>query len=764
MLSFILSLEMYYLLLYRLLWKDGIITVTYLLEHCHCDPNCATVDGKTPLDVVKKPEHLRLLLKHGATPNYCHMIKCFPQEFEKQPAEMSVKMFVLGDPGAGKSTLIKSLKTEGAMFSRIKNRFSKVTDVDERTAGIIPHDIQSKALGRITIFDFAGHKEFYAGHDALLHNSMTSFPSIILLVVEMRNGEDKIRGSLQYWLEFVSNYSISEGRSKSHLVIIGSYADSISTSEMRRKLNFIELIINNHSLNNFLVAGHVILDCRYPESQSMTQLRSVLSGSCQELRSSEEIAIAYHSFLVFLFDQFRDQPAITLGRIEEELVHKLDSDAHVYLKCVKSYDMFKLCETLNERGYILFMKNLECPKHSWIILDKSVLLSQINGVIFAPHEFREYQNISDKAGVVTLDKISSLFPKLNIDMITQFLCHLEFCQEVRDPEVLSLLQGGSINPPSLPVEKYFFFPALVKMDMPPSVWRHNDQFGYHSGWLLQCFKPEQFLSSRFLQVLLLRLAYGLVFAETDTPLSDQLFKRKCHIWKNGICWSDQAGIEVLAEIINQKSIIVLLRSLKRDDSLVRMIYMRSLIINKILSTKCELCPRIAVKESVICPEDAQHFCIHDRISQVRSVNIADIARAVVEVKVAVLDSDNQMVDIESGLLHFEPYIDFGKLILTNLFKENTDNLSVEVADSSLYSISEKIHKRTENFVKLFDPSPLSLANLMDHAPPGGVHKLVRVFQLWREEMGAEATQYNLRKKLDQYSIFAGRNPFTLCSQ
>ena len=124
-------------------------------------------------------------------------------------------------------------------------------------------------------------------------------------------------------------------------------------------------------------------------------------------------------------------------------------------------------------------------------------------------------------------------------------------------EVLSQLHG-SINASPSPEERYFFFPALVKLDIPPSVWRHNDQFGYHSGWLLQCSKPEQFLSSRFLQVLLLRLAYGLV--ETKTPLNDQLFERNFHVWKSGICWSDQAGIEVLAEIIDQESIIVIFRS------------------------------------------------------------------------------------------------------------------------------------------------------------------------------------------------------------
>ena len=48
------------------------------------------------------------------------------------------------------------------MFSCIKYRFTKVTDVDKRMAGIIPYDIESKALGRVTLFDFTGHREFYA--------------------------------------------------------------------------------------------------------------------------------------------------------------------------------------------------------------------------------------------------------------------------------------------------------------------------------------------------------------------------------------------------------------------------------------------------------------------------------------------------------------------------------------------------------------------------------------------------------------------------
>ena len=196
--------------------------IANLLEHAHCDPNCTTFDDKTPLDLAREPEHLRLLLKFGAIPNDSIMSKWFPKDFKNQPADMAIKMFILGNPGAGKSTFVKSLQIEGTMFSRIKHRFTKVTDVDERTAGIIPYDIQSKVLGRVTLCDFAGHREFYAGHDALLQNSMTTSPSIIALVIDMRGEEGQIREVLQYWFEFINSHS-TERTSEPHLVVIGSH-------------------------------------------------------------------------------------------------------------------------------------------------------------------------------------------------------------------------------------------------------------------------------------------------------------------------------------------------------------------------------------------------------------------------------------------------------------------------------------------------------------------------------------------------------------
>ena len=362
--------------------------IACLLEHSHCDPNSATHDGKTPLDIAREPEYIRLLLKFGATPNESSMRKCFPEHFQNQPADMAIKMFILGNPGVGKSTLVKSLQTEGATFSRIKHWLTKVTDVDERTAGTIPYDIESKALGRVILFDFAGHREFYAGHDALLQNSMTASPSIIALVIDMRGEEGVIREALQYWFEFINNHATG-GRSESHLVILGSHTDCLSSSETKQRFQFLQLITSHHTLDKISIVGQVMLDCRYAESSSMSQLRSILTQSCKALRSSETMAIAHRCFLVFLFDKYRDQPAVRFSIAASEVARGVQLDEYAYLGCLKSSNLIEVCEELNKRGDILFMKNNECPDNSWIVFDKSVLLSQVNGVNFAPEGFKE---------------------------------------------------------------------------------------------------------------------------------------------------------------------------------------------------------------------------------------------------------------------------------------------------------------------------------------------------------------------------------------
>ena len=736
--------------------KDKITAVITCLLQAHCNPNCVTLDGRTPLDLVDDPEHIRLLLKFGATPNDSHLRKFFPKQFNTEPADMSIKMFVLGNPGGGKSTLVKSITTEGDMLSRIKHRFTKVTGVDEKTAGIIPYDMCSNAFGRTILYDFAGHREFYAGHDALLQNAMTNSPSIIILVVDMRGDEMQIREALHYWFEFINTHT-SKGRSESSLVIVGSHVDSMASSETKRKLTFLQSITKHHSLDNITVAAQVMLDCRYAESGSMSQLRSVLSQSCQALRSSKKLSIIHHYFLLFLFDKYRDEPAVRICTAAAELNRSENSPLRACLNSMVSSNLTEVCEILNSRGNILFMKNNEQPDKSWIIFNKGILLATVNGVIFAPEGFKEHSKISTSTGVVPESIFASIFLNLETNMVSQFLCHLEFCQEIKDPEVLALLHANDSSTQS--GEKFLFFPGLVDLTIPSNVWLPNSQFGYYSGWILQCIKDEQFFSSRFLQVLLLRLAYSLAFLPSDHNLSSSdttLLERSCCVWKRGICWYDQSGIEVIVEVVDQKSVVVMLRSLRQIESQVKLTSARSEIIKRVLDTKQEFSPKVAVTESLLHPEDVISYPLD--LDKVKRIKMTKIAHAVVEGKLGVLDNTEQMVDLKSGLLHFEPYVGMDRPTLYELFKEDNNTIP---EDQFLYDIAKCVHKNTDYIVELFKPCPLRLANLMDRAPPGDVHKVVRVFQLWREEKADEGTIHNLRKTLDRFSIFAGRNPLEL---
>ena len=714
--------------------------------------------GRRPLDVTSEPEHIRLLLKFGATPNDSHLLNFFPNQFDATPADMSIKMFMIGNPGAGKSTLVKSITMEGGVLSRIKHRFSQVEDVDEKTAGIIPYDISSKAFGRTTFYDFAGHREFYAGHDALLQSAMTGSPTIIMIVIDVRCDEGQIQESLHYWFEFVNTHT-SKGSSVSHLVIVGSHTDKIPSKEIMEKSSFLQSIARHHSLDNISLAGQVMLDCRYAESPSMSQLRSILCQSCQALRSSEKMAVTHYCFLLFLFDKFRGQTAVVLGEAAAVLKQSEQIHAYACLNVMVRSNLIEVCESLNKRGDILFMKNNKQPENSWIVFDKGVLLATVNGVIFAPEGFKEHANISTSTGVVPQSTLTTLFPNLNKKMISQFLCHLEFCQEIKDPEILELLHASTSS--SRSDEKFFFFPGLVDVNVPTNVWLPNSQFGYYSGWLLQCTMCDQFFSSRFLQVLLLRLAYGLAFLPSNSkpsssdPASPQ---RSCCVWKSGICWSDQSGIEVLVEVVDQKCIVVMIRALKQIESQVKLISIRSQIIQRVLDTKRDLCPKVNVTETLLHPEVVNSYPLD--LTKVRQIKMSAIADAVVEAKVGVHDSTDQMVDLRGGLLYFEPYAGMDRPTLDELFKEEN---KIIAKDDFLYDVAKDMHKNTEYVIELFKPCPIRLANLMDRAPPGDVHKLVRIFQLWREENDDNGTIYNLRQKFDQFSIFAGRNPLELCS-
>ena len=721
--------------------------VECLLKSPHCDPNLPTKNGESPLDLASSPQVIRLLLEKGAAPSYYNMEKCFfPDEFQKDPADMSIKIFVIGDPGAGKSTLVKSIQTEAEGFgSRLLNQISKVKNVDEKTAGIIPHDIDTKSLGRATLYDFAGHREFYAGHDAVLRTSIGNSPSIVVLVVDMRDKETKVKEVVEYWFQFLAQQSYEEDN-KPHMLIVGSHVDEMSSSNVSSRSKFLQSIINNFSLKSFSSTELFMLDCRYSERSSMSNLRKMLSDMCRKLRSKAKLDFPSHCLLVFLLDKFRDVPAITLASVELEIKKSSQNEEH--WTWMKSLDVITACERLNKQGSILFMKSPECVEKCWIILNKPVLLSRVNGKLFAPEKFKEHQKVATNTGLVTLSSLSSLFPDLNPDMICRFLCHLEFCQEIKNTKMLKMLQSETKSYSA--TEQFFFFQALVCLETPTDVWQHGDDFSHHTGWIISCSKTEQFLTTRFSQVLLLRLAFQFALVPTDSHPTAVSIQRQCSVWKNGISWANQSSGEAIVEV-DQKQVVVMTRSKQMK---LESVNVRSRIIHTVLLTKHEFCPKVQTEECLIYPEDAVHYPID---KNAKTVNIKDVALTVKEGKSFIVLKHNQTLELDK-LLHFEAYSQLNEKILRNVFDRDGPQHHQKISIDLIHLIAGKAHVNTDEYMTMCKLSPGQL-------PSTGIYprdKLAQALQKWKEKEEIMGTPCDLHNTLDQFSVFAGRNPLKVC--
>ena len=715
---------------------------SFLLNH-GSNPNLRANDGSTPLDLARSSELIRLLLEKGATPTYGNMDKCFPDHLQKQPTDMAIKMFVVGNPDAGKSTLVKSIEKEAeGIGSRLVSQLTKVKGVDVKTAGIIPHEIITKSLGRVILYDFAGHKEFYAGHDVLLRNSVGTSPSVVMLVINATGAEDKVRDTIEYWLEFL-NQQHYDGNSKPHLLVIGSHCDQISSSNVATRQGLIQSLLKAHNLEHFVCADPIMLDCRYAGRSAMTELRKSLSHICQESRSTEKLEFGSHGFWVFILDKFRNVAAITVATAKRAIDETVTQE--VYRAFLQSLNLLSCCKDLNKQGSILFMSNRDHPERSWIILDKAVLLSQVNGKLFAPEDFKEHQKIANSTGVVPLSKLATVFPDLNKEMISQFLCHLEFCKEVTDSSVLCLLQSEDAS--SKENERYFFFPSLVQVDTPDDLWQHSSDFDYYTGWILECLKAEQFLTPRFAQVLLLRLAFQFALISSFASTTSLTILRKCSVWKNGISWANQSGGETIVEIMDQKKVVVMTRgkSLVKQPKL-ESVHLRTQIIRTVLSTKNELCPKVEMKESVIHPKDAAKYPIN--VTQSKCVSIKDVAHTVKEGKELVVLDNRETLSLKE-LLHFEPYANMNERLLKELH-ENPSLHHAEISDQLITLMAKCACLNSDDYIAMIEP--LLLTN---DAAPGDVALVLR---LWKDEMTPNGTRCRLHRLLDKYSIFAGRSP------
>ena len=620
--------------------QPEMVEVANQLLRLSVDPMCVNYAGQTPIELTTNYQLIQAI---------SHLIKCK----EKQSVQTYINLFVVGNPETGKSTLVKAICKEASILWKIvPKNLRRVKNVPLHTAGIVPTTFRSKTFGNTVLYDLAGQVEYYTSHAAVIQSTVISTPPAFIVVINLSESEEKISQTLRYWWSFIDNHA-ARSRAPPQVIVVGSHSDVVKSTggSVQEKMTIMIDSLKQFPAS-FHFAGQVALDCRDPASRKLQVFCTLVNQSCTVLRQTADVDLRCHVLYAFLLERFQGKVACTVSDVATSV------KATSALLPQNSDSLIPLISTLSDKGLLLLVQGGKSHGNWWIILQKQALLCEINGTMFAPKNFIQHKNLSWSTGVVSFSKLKNRFPDYNPIMVSEFLTHLEFCFKVEDHETVKLLKEEATNVEDTTPDasdEYYFFPALVSVKNPMHIWEQNDDMSIKCGWLYQCSRPDQFLSTQFLHVLILRLAFkfALQLDPVDYHEDSLTLCRKCSVWKHGIAWLNRVPIETVVEVgLQHQSVIVMMRCPKGMET--KCVQLRSEVIQKVLEAKDEHCKPVEMSESFIHPNDVR-YPFTDNIEDVKLYTLTEIARMAVKREVNVLDRRGWNPIAVQDLLLFDPY-------------------------------------------------------------------------------------------------------------
>ena len=516
-----------------------------------------------------------------------------------------IRIFVLGNSGAGKSSLLESLKRESSIES-----FRKVSEssVPLHTAGIIPCTYHSKHYGRVLLYDFAGDPEYYSSHAAILENLASSRKgsNIFLIVVDLRSAT--VESSLHYWASFIQQQKFSE-RNLS-LGVVGSHHDVATSEAVHENTKIIHQFCQSFGSEfSLLSSSFVSINCRKPRSRGIDTLQKLISSHA---RDSE-------------YYRMSEGPSVLLGLLEKDFNEVTACPIHTILSHIKesgvclpdtAKTLHPIISELHEIGVLLLL-GYHTKGDYHVVLKSSKLTNEVHKLLFSKDAissliklFKLPKNVS-VAGIIPETDLSRILPSY---ITKECLLALQYCQEIKHKDVgafPSLSESDSLE------QSFLFFPALCSLNSSDISWDTPAHFSYGMGWLARCTESHHSFPPRFLHVLLLRLVFRFTLsvpAEIQSPAVSPDHQRYCTMWKTGVQWSmeEGPGMDCRVELVNgNKEVVVLIKGTQDNNDNCATIF--SQIVSCVMVAKAEFCHSIKPKFFLLDSTSGEDYLSDDNL-------------------------------------------------------------------------------------------------------------------------------------------------------
>ena len=508
--------------------------------------------------------------------------------------EPITRAFVVGNPGAGKSSLVEALKREGFIdsFKRVSG-----SSVPPHTAGIIPSIHTSKHYGRVLFYDFAGDAEYYSSHAAILENLASSRKgnNVYILVIDMRDEMSDIKKIFHYWLMFIQHQQF-HGQ-KPRLIVVGSHLDLLTEDVAKARGKKFQVFCDTE-FEAVQMSALFMLDCCKPRSKQIAEMQNLMSKLTKD---SPCIKLSLQaSILLGLLD--KDFSNVTACSLQNILTHIQETGIQLL---AKEQSIHQILAELHDLGllFLIGSSSNRARENSSVVLNMSRLTNIVHKSLFSEESIlkasfeKKGLSFSFSAGIIPQSILAKILPE---NITQECLVQLQYCQEISHAEAHvfpSLKVSDSTD------QSFLFFPALCTADKSEVEWVTPPDLSYGIGWLARCTDPCDYLSPRFHHVLMLRLVFKFTLSAHDSPPAVQVlsdspdlshFQRLCTVWKTGVHWLMEEGVECMVELAGaNREVVVLTRSTKDRAENCATVF--NDIVSCVMEAKAEFCHSVRLE-------------------------------------------------------------------------------------------------------------------------------------------------------------------------